>query len=415
MRARGACQVRRRVGILRRVSRKDDALRIESFQFHDRATGWELEETRFDAFNLLVGVSGVGKTKIVEALRFVAEVAHGGVHRATINPHAVNDAEWSIRFTHEGSTYEWSASAEPVPDGADPDGDANGSNDSFVFSSETLTRDERENLIERRGQSFVFQGTALPKLRRTESALNLLAPEASVAPAREGLSSLIFSEDRFGITVYSPSIIESAQHTHRTAEAIRADPQLDLPLKAFLTQESSPRDWEEIKNLFVSIFPSVVDLQMFRFHASPLRAGPKAVNQELLNVGLREKTSKDWILGRAISSGMLRTLAHMVNIHLARVGTIILIDDLENSLGKNCLPELVDFILSRAPDLQFIITSHHPYVINNLPVSTWKLVQRRGSRVCAQSARDIPALQRASRVEAFDRLLNLPEYEDGIA
>ena len=140
--------------------------------------------TRFDAFNLLVGVSGVGNEDH-GGLRFVAEVAHGGVHRATINPHAVNDAEWSIRFTHEGSTYEWSASAEPVPDGADPDSDANGSNDSFVFPPETLTRDEQRELDRASGQSFVFQGTALPKLRRTESALNLLAPEAKrPRPAR---------------------------------------------------------------------------------------------------------------------------------------------------------------------------------------------------------------------------------------
>ena len=48
-------------------------MKITSFSFTDLKTSWTLEETSFDAFNLLVGVSGAGKTKIVEALKRVAQ------------------------------------------------------------------------------------------------------------------------------------------------------------------------------------------------------------------------------------------------------------------------------------------------------------------------------------------------------
>ncbi len=63
--------------------------------------------------------------------------------------------------------------------------------------------------------------------------------------------------------------------------------------------------------------------------------------------------------------------------------------------GVNCMPDVVRFLNTR-PDLQFILTSHHPYVINNLPIATWKLVRRRGSIVSVTPAHDIPALQGAS-------------------
>ncbi len=65
--------------------------------------------------------------------------------------------------------------------------------------------------------------------------------------------------------------------------------------------------------------------------------------------------------------------------------------------------------------LQFILTSHHPYVINKIPIETWKIVQRAGSTVTLRSARDIPALMGRSRHDAFIRLINLPEFEGGIA
>ncbi|HSO00009.1 MAG TPA: AAA family ATPase, partial [Candidatus Nanopelagicales bacterium] len=135
---------------------------------------------------------------------------------------------------------------------------------------------------------------------------------------------------------------------------------------------------------------------------------------ESLEFCLKERGVETWIRASAISSGMRRTLNHLVDIFLAPPGAVVIIDEFENSLGKNCMPALTDFIRSRAPDLQFLITSHHPYIINNIPIHTWKLVRRRGSHVSVLSAREIPALQEASHHDAFDRLLNLPEFEEGV-
>jgi hypothetical protein len=115
-----------------------------------------------------------------------------------------------------------------------------------------------------------------------------------------------------------------------------------------------------------------------------------------------------------MSSGMQRYLSFLVHLSFAPRGTVALIDELESSFGINCLPAATDFLLSRAPDLQLILTSHHPYIIQKLPIDLWKIVTRKGSHVRVLNASAIPALQARSHVDRFTRLINLPEYEQGI-
>jgi recombinational DNA repair ATPase RecF len=52
-------------------------VKITRFKFDDHGADWHLEQTAFDSLNLLVGVSGVGKTKILEALQRVCGMAAG--------------------------------------------------------------------------------------------------------------------------------------------------------------------------------------------------------------------------------------------------------------------------------------------------------------------------------------------------
>jgi predicted ATPase len=144
----------------------------------------------------------------------------------------------------------------------------------------------------------------------------------------------------------------------------------------------------------------------------PSRAA--AYTTAVLTLNVKERGVGNWIYGPDLSAGMVRAFSMIAALNLAEPGSVVLIDEIENSLGKNCMPALVDLLLSRAPDLQFIITSHHPYIINNIPLSAWKLVRREGSRVRVVHARDIPELQEASHHEAFDRLMNLPEFEEGM-
>jgi len=109
---------------------------------------------------------------------------------------------------------------------------------------------------------------------------------------------------------------------------------------------------------------------------------------------------------------MLKTFMLISELYLSVEGIVILIDEFENSLGVNCINIISDLILGNRK-LQFIITSHHPYIINKVGMEHWKIVTRKGGVVTAKDAKDFGLGK--SRHEAFMQLINLDEYNEGIS
>ena len=88
------------------------------------------------------------------------------------------------------------------------------------------------------------------------------------------------------------------------------------------------------------------------------------VTKEELSPQIKEIGVPEWIGPECISSGMFKSLVHISELYLSTDGTLFLIDEFENSLGINCIDELTTDILQSGRKLQFILTSHHPYIIN---------------------------------------------------
>ncbi len=134
---------------------------------------------------------------------------------------------------------------------------------------------------------------------------------------------------------------------------------------------------------------------------------------ELLQIRIKEYGVSKWIPEHKISSGMSRTLMHLSRMALWPDGMVVLIDEFENSLGVNCIDFVTNDLVDESNRLQFLITSHHPYIINNIDTRHWKIVIRHGSVVSTRSASEF-GLQESSH-EAFIKLMNLPVYQEGIA
>ena len=142
---------------------------------------------------------------------------------------------------------------------------------------------------------------------------------------------------------------------------------------------------------------------------------PKTKDKYSFILEILEKGSKKWIPQNLISSGMYITLTYLIEISSAPSGSVFVVDEFENSLGINCMPQLTELILDKSPELQFILTSHHPYIINNIPWETWQLVSRTNGTIRSRKALDIPTLNTASSLDKFTQLINLFEYEDEVA
>ncbi len=382
-------------------------MKINSFSFRSNSQNLHIEKVYFDNLNLLVGDSGVGKTRIISTLDLICDVAQG-------KERDLNDLEWSINFSHFGQNYRWDLKTSIFIDEAlsSEQGQSEILEEKLV---ELIDECEMEILYRTKTESK-FNNAKLPKLKRTESAISLLAEEDSIAPVAEAFKRFIFNEmpQRIVVTMGFHSSADSVdsdsdevdEHT-RLQSFKEATVDTETVVKAYFLQKFFPEAFDEIKNIYIEIFPSVKDLR--------IATNRESDNQYSLIFEIQEDGLGTWISQLQMSSGMYRTLTYLVEILTAPKESVVVIDEFENSLGINCMPQLTDFILDKSPELQFILTSHHPYIINNIPWKTWQLVSRTNRTIRSRKAVDIPALNTASSLDKFTQLINLLEYEDAVA
>ncbi|MBF0293623.1 MAG: ATP-binding protein [Magnetococcales bacterium] len=358
---------------------------IESFEINDN--GWILNRTSFGPLSLLVGVSGVGKTKIIKAIEKICKAAVNGADHAA-------GCSWKISLQIDGHEYYWEGVLDDFGD---------------HFESEKIILDGYR-LVNRNyiTGEFLYKDNKLPKLKWTESAISLLRDEADIAPLTQSLNQIIISDNNF----YFINTIDNSYFyldNMTSLDDLQKAPHMHLLVKIWTLQEKFKNDFENIKLKFKEIFPFTENIKIRAFKGNSTQSGISYI------LFITEKETKKEIPGPNLSTGMLKTLKILFELSLAPKGTLFLIDEFENSLGINCLPQIAETINERQGDIQFILTSHHPYVINNINWKNWKLVTRHGSTVTVHDASDIPALNTASTIDRFELLVNSPEYEDGIA
>jgi predicted ATPase len=377
-------------------------MKIKSFTFANNTQNWQINEIRFDNLNLLVGISGVGKTTILKALVLIFNVAQGKVL-------PLENLAWAIDFSHLGQDYRWEITTNSIQDSFSSE------QIRVEISEEKLIKFEDNAEIEilhRSKTESKLNGENLRKFKKTESAISLLAEEESIAPIFEAFK-------RFIVKVIPqeliPSIGVDPSNMHIDSEIQDSnyfihlkefkDMAVDAPtvLTAYYLEKNFPKAFDEIKDVYTGIFPNVKDIRV--------NAKLESDNKYALLIEIVERGSEDWISQLAISSGMYRVLTCLIDILAAPDESVIIIDEFENSLGINCMPQLTDFILDKSPNLQFILTSHHPYIINNIPWETWQLVSRTNGTIKSKKATDIPELDTASSLDKFTQLINLLEYD----
>ncbi|MCI1753879.1 MAG: ATP-binding protein [Flavobacteriales bacterium] len=243
--------------------------------------------------------------------------------------------------------------------------------------------------------------------------LNLLKEEELIKPAYEGLQKVIFSDQTESLgEPYKINVFDASKLAKKwkTIEEIR-NANESTRTKLYLCYVNQKKVFHQIRDRYMDIFPQVEDVKV-----EPLDVKEEGIPQffkDLPFIQIKEKQVDKWFEQGAISSGMLRTLLHLSEIYLCKEGTVFLIDEFENSLGINCIDELTNDIVQSKRDIQFIITSHHPYIINNINPSNWKLVTRVASVVKTEDVTKYNFSK--SKHDAFMQLLQLEAFQSGRA
>jgi energy-coupling factor transporter ATP-binding protein EcfA2 len=374
---------------------------ITHFSFSNHSENWHLKQVDLDNFNLLVGISGVGKTKILHALEFVSLVATGGDYK-------LNGESWTIGFSINGEQYQWKFESKLIK-----------SKIPYIYGKKVPTitleeiiiqGDKTNTLLKRSETEFQLNNNDIPIFEKQDCAINLLSKIELIKPIHQIFKKFIFSdilqEKHFGtrINPQEPNLTEASEPIEQFKEQSTKLPTI---VKAYRLQQRYSEEFTKIKNLFTKIFGSVEDIKI------EISKNNGGVYEYVFN--LKEKTSPKWIAQWEMSAGMFRTIIHLTEISLAPKNSVIIIDELESGLGTNCMPGLTEFLLSKTSHLQVILTSHHPYIINNIPDKTWKIVKRNGGQVTVTPVHDISPIETTSSLDKFIQLLELPDYKNGIA
>lgn len=379
-------------------------MKLIRLYYKNTRTGWSLSSAGFNDFNLLVGASGAGKTSILRCLQRIRATATESEGRAI----SLNGDEWELSFNIDGAEYLWSlhsAQLPQIPEEINLRREQRRVPNS-VITHERLVKDGI-SVFERSPERIIFQEAEVPAVNGSGSLLTIFQ---AMLPIQEAFRRLIFSSSERGwfLERVSEKRMRAFRARYHSLEELRADSDLSLLLKVYLLQELFPDQFGAIVSQLRDIFEFVEDV---RVQPLPPDQAPFFSDDELILFALKERGVENWVYQIEFSSGMLRTLEHLFELTLALPGSVFIVDEFENSLGVNCMDAVAHMLLDRQGDLQFILTSHHPYIINAFPMHTWQLVQRNGSIVHMTPASQIPELSARSHVDGFTRLMNLPQYQ----
>ncbi len=361
-------------------------MKIISLEYWNKTEGWGFDEIRFFDLTLLVGASGVGKTQILKAIMDIKQIALDG---------GVNSAKWKIKFKTRNAEYLWRGEITNKT-----------SNETSEFIYEELICNNRL-LFEREKDRIVFKGSKMPKLSPDESLISIFNQETQIIEVEEGFRNIFLKDNTKYKEIFTYEIILNTMlDVLKTLEDIRGSG-WDIIWKLVCLYSNQRDEFQKIVDDFSEVFPMVVDVKVTTIVR---REDDDFVHFPIISI--KEKYVENWIPQARISSGMLRTFLHLSELYLLRDGSVILVDEFENSLGVNCIDVLTEDLVFEHSRLQFIATSHHPYIINKIPYDHWKIVTRKGGKIKTLDAKEFNLGE--SHHDRFLNLVNLPQYKTGI-
>jgi len=376
-------------------------MKILEYYYKDvEEPGWEFEKVNFGSINLLVGDTATGKSRFLNTIfnlgRFVVfKEFKNGI--------------WDLCFEHNGANYRWKLETEKEID----------KNKLGVITKEALYKKKdgtEEIIVERNKETFTFSNNQLPKLSPRETSISLLQEEDKLRDPFDGFSVIqrrLFNKDALQVTTnlqaISVSVIETVKKKKDLRELFGAE--YNLSINLFLLSNYFAETYEKIMAYYQKVFPFIQETKVIDFtelHPNIPIGGNIPV------FVIREKGSKKWIPITEFSSGMQKVLLILTDIYIIPKGGVYIIEEYENSLGVTAIDFFPEFVLELEKDVQFFITSHHPYVINGIPPDRWYIFHRKGMNVSIRHGEEIKEKYSKSKQQAFIQLINDPFYSKGV-
>lgn len=103
----------------------------------------------------------------------------------------------------------------------------------------------------------------------------------------------------------------------------------------------------------------------------------------LLGLSIKEKGHDHWVSQREMSQGLFRALSLLIQLKyskLFKAPNLILIDDIGEGLDFDRSSKLIEILIDQAEnsEVQLVMTTNDRYVMNNVPLKYFNVIQREG-------------------------------------
>lgn len=372
-------------------------VKLKWIEFENLRTGLKIERVVFnDDITLLVGLSGVGKTRILNAIEYSLKLAVNKNLR--LEPYNT-----TLCFQIGEKVYVWSYRIQQ-----DHTEDIFESKEiKYFFAYEKLQNIKGDILMQRTPDTIQVTGyDKVPTPKKDESLLVQYSEDAFVKPIISEMLKLYPIEIEMDVrgaiaqesfNMFKAKIKESFKENEK--QPFEKFSHLPVPLKIYITKKYYPQ-------MYAQIFSAVKELFM-EINSIDIVEDP---DREIYMVAIDVYGKR--LLQHEISNGMLKTIYYIVELITMSKNSLVLIDEFENGLGVNCIDVLAELLLGERRDLQFVITSHHPKIINQISNKKWKIIERDIATVKNFIAEEYGIMH--SQHDAYFNLINRWEFEGKI-
>lgn len=373
-------------------------MKIISYK-HESDT-WTFDLAKLKRVNLIVGDSGSGKSRFINTISNLFNIVKQDI--------LLGDGYWEITVKIHELYYKWNI--KTIHSSKDNQPEIETEELSYGESLDSL-----KTYIRRNGSNIVFDDKVLPKLASNISILKLFKDENDVKIIYDALNQVItrrFSADElvknFSIFDISGNALNEIEKNKHLNDVYVKD--IGFNNKIYLLSKIDKLKYEELLEYFIDVFPFITEFQIMD---QLLNTNTGNVKSKVLV--FKEKSVNVWIPVNDISSGMQKVFLLALDIFLMEKGGILIIDEYENSLGVSALNTLPELIEDTSSECQFILTSHHPYIINNISEENWLGFTRIGNHVSIKHGNDFSKQFKSSTQDSFVQLLNDITYNNGIS
>ncbi|WP_105174290.1 AAA family ATPase [Pseudoalteromonas sp. T1lg122] len=381
-------------------------MKLKSIYLKDSLKNITIENTTFENLTIFVGTSGAGKTTIMNAIYTVIHIAKGNSSPGD---------SWDIEFidNHDreikwSGTFSANIELDLSDDEDDDEIEVSAVENEFLYIEGKL-------IFERNEDSIKYNDNSLPLIDKNTSLLYLMRNDKLIETVYDSLSSVKIATNNSRDFTNNTALQLVRNEACEKNKKLMADenlnikqfsekfPELTCREKMYYCFNGDKESFEEFEYMYTSIFTNVEKVIVEDFQDIRHRINRSAI---LIRLELSDGTIIDQ---GSMSSGMFKSLTILAELLFSSDKSILVIDEIENSLGINCLSDILEIIQSNRS--QAILSTHHPKVINNIPPSKWRIVSRKGGEIKTYKAESIN--NSSSQHDKFLQLINSEIYLNG--